>query len=134
MGSRNSRHSDTRLPRGPRERRAPYRLPAQDAVDAQARRSMSSSGGDYEVIRTSSDVTAESGQSITVDSTSGDIEVDLTSSPVPGRPIAVKKSVAANNVNINGTVEGAAKIVMTAQYEYRILMYDGDAWYIIGQS
>jgi len=135
MGSRNSRHSDTRVPRSPREKRAPYRLPAQDAADAKARRSSGGEAFRYEVIRTSADVTAESGQSITGDATSGDLDITLTSSPVSGKPIVVKKKDSSSNVvNIVASIEGATKIALSSQYDFRVVMYDGDAWYVIGSN
>jgi len=55
-----------------------------------------------------------------------------------GRVVTIFKVDAANDVIIDGdgaeTINGAATITMSSQYDYRILFQAGGAWYVMGQN
>ena len=72
------------------------------------------------------------------DSTGGDITITLLpAAKLIYKKITVKKTVAANNVIIDGdgseTIDGAATKTISNQWESLTIISDGSNWYIIGE-
>jgi hypothetical protein len=69
-------------------------------------------------------------------SAGGSLTVTLpTASGRNGRVYTIKKVAAANTVTIasaGGTIDGAASINMTTQYDYRTVISNGTNWFVIG--
>lgn len=70
------------------------------------------------------------------DASAGALSVPLPSAVVPGRVLVVKKSDAsANAVTITPvgaeTIDGAASLVLTSQYETARLQSDGALWWVV---
>ncbi len=57
-------------------------------------------------------------------------------SGLTGRIYIIKKTSASNTLTITasaGTIEGAASVALAANYSYRMLICNGQNWFIIGQ-
>jgi hypothetical protein len=72
-----------------------------------------------------------------VDSTSGNITINLPAAALStGQLLTVKKTVAANTVTLDGsgseTIDGATTLAMTAQWASRTIVCNGTAWFVLG--
>jgi hypothetical protein len=80
----------------------------------------------------SSDSTATAGDVALVDTAGGDVTIDLQEAV--NSTITIKKMTADGNdviVTANGTLDGAAQIVLDTQYQSVTLVCDGTDWYVI---
>ena len=74
---------------------------------------------------------------IIADASGGAITVNLPpAADVPGREYVIKKIDATANVTIDGdgaeTIDGAATVVLTGQYDTVQIRSDGTEWWIVG--
>ena len=80
----------------------------------------------------SSDSTATAGDVVLASTGGGDVTVDLQESS--NATVTVKKMTADGNdviVTANGTLDGAAQIVLDTQYQSVTLVCDGTDWYVL---
>jgi hypothetical protein len=80
----------------------------------------------------SSDSTATTGDVVLANTAGGDVTVDLQEAS--NAKITVKKTTADGNdviVTANGTMDGAAQIILDTQYQSVTLVCDGTNWYVI---
>lgn len=76
---------------------------------------------------------------LAVDTTGGNVTITLpAASGNAGLVLTMKKTVAANSLIIDGngaeTIDGAANVTLTAQYDYRTVVCNGSNWLIIGNN
>jgi hypothetical protein len=80
----------------------------------------------------SSDTTATTGDVVLVDTAGGDVTVDLQEAV--NAQITVKKTTADGNdviVTANGTIDGAAQVILDTQNQSVTIVCDGTNWYVI---
>lgn len=68
-----------------------------------------------------------------VNATGGNVALTLPTA-TSGRILTVKKTDAsANTCTLTGTVDGVVDPVLTVQYQSRMIVADGSAWFVVGQ-
>lgn len=89
-------------------------------------------GGGYKPTPKTAAYTALTGELVLADATGGAFTVTLPSAAVAGRQVIVKRmNTGVNNVTVApaaGTIDGAANVALTAQYQVTRLIADGTNW------